>query len=124
MNSLFAIPTWLDLVAVGIGAAQGAMFSSRYRGAELDLLGVAIIGIVSGFGGEIRVESVPGVRTTFSVVLLKGGVATTISSGSFNGSYGYTLTPGTNNRTYRIQFNNATVKFIVDKKLLHKLHQT
>jgi uncharacterized membrane protein YeiH len=53
MNSLFAIPVWLDLVAVGIGAAQGAMFSSRYRGAELDLLGVAIIGIVSGFGGSI-----------------------------------------------------------------------
>lgn len=44
---------WLDLVAVGIGAAQGAMFSSRYRDAELDLLGVAIIGIVSGFGGGI-----------------------------------------------------------------------
>ncbi|MCX6064671.1 MAG: TRIC cation channel family protein [Chloroflexi bacterium] len=53
MNSLFAIPAWMDLVAVGIGAAQGAMFSSRYRGAELDLLGVAIIGIVSGFGGSI-----------------------------------------------------------------------
>ena len=53
MNSLFAIPPWLDLVAVGFGAAQGAMFSSRYRGAELDLLGVAIIGIVSGFGGAI-----------------------------------------------------------------------
>ncbi len=53
MNSLFAIPAWLDLVAVGIGAAQGAMFSSRYRGAELDLLGVAIIGIVSGFGGSM-----------------------------------------------------------------------
>lgn len=53
MNSLFVIPAWLDLVAVGIGAAQGAMFSSRYRNAELDLLGVAIIGIVSGFGGGI-----------------------------------------------------------------------
>lgn len=53
MNSLFVIPAWLDLVAVGIGAAQGAMFSARYRGAELDLLGVAIIGIVSGFGGGI-----------------------------------------------------------------------
>lgn len=53
MNSLFVIPAWLDLLAVGIGAAQGAMFSSRYRDAELDLLGVAIIGIVSGFGGGI-----------------------------------------------------------------------
>lgn len=53
MDALFVIPAWLDLIAVGIGAAQGAMFSSRYRGAELDLLGVAIIGIVSGFGGSI-----------------------------------------------------------------------
>lgn len=53
MDSLFVIPAWLDLLAVGIGAAQGAMFSSRYRDAELDLLGVAIIGIVSGFGGGI-----------------------------------------------------------------------
>jgi uncharacterized membrane protein YeiH len=53
MDALFVIPAWLDLVAVGIGAAQGAMFSARYRSADLDLLGVAIIGIVSGFGGSI-----------------------------------------------------------------------
>ncbi len=53
MDALFVIPAWLDLIAVGIGAAQGTMFSSRYRGADLDLLGVAIIGIVSGFGGSI-----------------------------------------------------------------------
>lgn len=56
---------------------------------------------------------------TFSVVLLKGGSATTVSSGSFNGRYGYTLAPGTSNRTYRIVWNNAKVKFIVDSKLLH-----
>ena len=53
VNNLFVIPLWLDLLAVGIGAAQGAMFASRYRGAELDLLGVALIGIASGFGGGI-----------------------------------------------------------------------
>lgn len=53
MNSLFVIPLWLDLLAVGIGALQGAMFASRYRDAQLDLLGVALIGIVSGFGGGI-----------------------------------------------------------------------
>jgi uncharacterized membrane protein YeiH len=51
--SLFVIPLWLDLLAVAIGAFQGAMFASRYRDAELDLLGVALIGIVSGFGGGI-----------------------------------------------------------------------
>lgn len=53
MDSLFVIPLWLDLLAVAIGAFQGAMFASRYRDAELDLLGVALIGIVSGFGGGI-----------------------------------------------------------------------
>ena len=53
VNSLFIVPLWLDLLAVAIGAFQGAMFASRYRDAELDLLGVALIGIVSGFGGGI-----------------------------------------------------------------------
>ncbi|MFM2412721.1 MAG: hypothetical protein RLZZ587_1054 [Actinomycetota bacterium] len=53
VDSLFVIPLWLDLLAVAIGAFQGAMFASRYRDAELDLLGVALIGIVSGFGGGI-----------------------------------------------------------------------
>lgn len=53
MSSLFIVPLWLDLLAVAIGAFQGAMFASRYRDAELDLLGVALIGIVSGFGGGI-----------------------------------------------------------------------
>ncbi len=53
MDSLFVVPLWLDLLAVAIGALQGAMFASRYRDAELDLLGVALIGIVSGFGGGI-----------------------------------------------------------------------
>lgn len=53
MDSQFVIPLWLDLFAVAIGAFQGAMFASRYRSVELDLLGVALIGIVSGFGGGI-----------------------------------------------------------------------
>lgn len=53
MDSLFVIPLWLDLFAVGVGALQGAMFASRYRDTQLDLLGVALIGIVSGFGGGI-----------------------------------------------------------------------
>lgn len=53
MDATFVIPLWMDLVAVGIGALQGAMFASGYRNAELDLLGVALIGIASGFGGGI-----------------------------------------------------------------------
>ena len=53
MDAAFSIPLWLDLIAVGVGAIQGAMFASGYRNAELDLLGVAIVGIASGFGGGI-----------------------------------------------------------------------
>ncbi|MFE6966139.1 MULTISPECIES: trimeric intracellular cation channel family protein [unclassified Agromyces] len=48
----FTIPLWLDLTAVGLGGVQGALFASGFRGERrLDLLGVAIVGIVMGFGG-------------------------------------------------------------------------
>jgi len=38
---------------VGVGAVQGAMFASRFRESRLDILGVAIMGIVTGLGGGI-----------------------------------------------------------------------
>ncbi|WP_127793309.1 trimeric intracellular cation channel family protein [Agromyces sp. LHK192] len=48
----FVIPLWLDLTAVGLGGIQGALFASGFRGERrLDLLGVALVGIVMGFGG-------------------------------------------------------------------------
>jgi uncharacterized membrane protein YeiH len=50
---LFTIPFWVDLLAVGIGALQGALFAAGFRDRRLDLLGVAIIGIATGFGGGI-----------------------------------------------------------------------
>lgn len=51
---LFTIPLWADLTAVGLGGVQGALFASGFRGQRrLDLLGVAIIGIVMGMGGGI-----------------------------------------------------------------------
>lgn len=53
MNPVFEIPLWADLLAVGIGALQGALFAAGYRDRRLDLLGVAIIGIATGFGGGI-----------------------------------------------------------------------
>jgi uncharacterized membrane protein YeiH len=48
-----AIPLWADLLAVGIGSLQGALFAAGFRDRRLDLLGVAIIGIATGFGGGI-----------------------------------------------------------------------
>ena len=50
---LFTIPLWADLLAVGIGSLQGATFAAQFRDRRLDLLGVAIIGIATGFGGGI-----------------------------------------------------------------------
>ena len=47
------IPLWADLLAVGIGSLQGALFSAQFRDRRLDWLGVAIIGIATGFGGGL-----------------------------------------------------------------------
>lgn len=50
----FVIPLWADLLAVGLGGIQGALFASGFRGERrLDLLGVAIIGVVMGMGGGL-----------------------------------------------------------------------
>ena len=49
----FMIPLWADLLAVGIGSLQGALFSAQFRDKRLDWLGVAIIGIATGLGGGL-----------------------------------------------------------------------
>ncbi|MGZ0710768.1 trimeric intracellular cation channel family protein (plasmid) [Coraliomargarita sp. W4R53] len=50
----FVIPLWADLIAVGLGGIQGALFASGFRGERrLDLLGVAIIGVLMGMGGGL-----------------------------------------------------------------------
>ncbi|MCR2811785.1 TRIC cation channel family protein [Microbacterium sp. zg.Y1090] len=49
----FVIPLWADLLAVGLGGVQGALFAAGFTGRRLDLLGVAIIGIVMGMGGGL-----------------------------------------------------------------------
>lgn len=53
MNAAFVIPLWADLLAVAIGSLQGAAFAAQFRDRRLDLLGVAIIGIATGFGGGL-----------------------------------------------------------------------
>lgn len=51
--AVFSIPLWADLVAVGVGSLQGAMFASGFRDRRLDLLGIAIIGVATGVGGGL-----------------------------------------------------------------------
>ncbi|MGM1016202.1 MAG: trimeric intracellular cation channel family protein [Actinomycetota bacterium] len=51
---LFSIPLWADLLGVGLGGIQGALFASGFQGQRrLDLLGVMIIGILIGMGGGL-----------------------------------------------------------------------
>jgi uncharacterized membrane protein YeiH len=62
---LFVIPLWADLVAVGLGGVQGALFASGFRGQRrLDFLGVAIIGIVMGMGGGLIRDLLLGLSPT------------------------------------------------------------
>ena len=46
-----AVPIWLDLVCVGFGAFQGALFAIFYK--RFDLVGVISVAIVTGLGGGI-----------------------------------------------------------------------
>lgn len=62
MTDPFIIPLWADLLAVGLGGLQGALFASGFQGERrLDLLGVAIIGILVGMGGGLIRDMLMGV---------------------------------------------------------------
>ncbi|MBO1902405.1 TRIC cation channel family protein [Leucobacter weissii] len=53
------MPIAVDLVAVGVGSLQGALFAAGFK--RIDLLGVAIIGIASGIGGGFLRDILLGV---------------------------------------------------------------
>lgn len=76
----FTIPLWADLLGVGLGGVQGAMFASGFRGERrLDLLGVAIIGIMIGMGGglirDILLGQPPATLQSNWYLLTAGGAA-------------------------------------------------
>ena len=51
MTTATAVPLWLDLLTVGIGALQGALFAIFYK--RFDLVGVIAVAIITGLGGGI-----------------------------------------------------------------------
>lgn len=76
----FTIPLWADLLGVGLGGVQGAMFASGFRGdRRLDLLGVAIIGVMIGMGGglirDILIGQTPASLQSNWYLLTAGGAA-------------------------------------------------
>jgi uncharacterized membrane protein YeiH len=78
-SSLFSIPLWADLLAVGIGALQGATFAAQFRDRRLDLLGVAIIGIATGLGGgllrDILLSQLPAALSNNWYLIVATGAA-------------------------------------------------
>lgn len=46
-----AVPLWLDLMCVGIGAFQGALFAIFYK--RFDLVGVIAVALLTGLGGGV-----------------------------------------------------------------------
>lgn len=59
LDETFQTPLYIDLIAVGIGSFQGAMFAAGFK--RIDLLGVAIIGITTGFGGGLLRDLLLGI---------------------------------------------------------------
>ena len=49
----FGIPLWAELVAVGLGALQGALFAGALVDRRIDVLGVVLIGIGGALGGSV-----------------------------------------------------------------------
>ena len=47
--SASVVPIWLDLLCVGVGAFQGALFAIFYK--RFDLVGVTSVAILTGLGG-------------------------------------------------------------------------
>jgi uncharacterized membrane protein YeiH len=52
-TDFFSIPLWAELIAVALGALQGALFAGTVPGRRVDLLGVARIGIGVALGGSV-----------------------------------------------------------------------
>ena len=79
MTATFVIPLWADLLAIGIGSVQGALFAAQFRDRRLDLLGVAIIGIATGFGGgilrDVLLSGVPAALTSNWYLIVATGAA-------------------------------------------------
>lgn len=49
MTPVVVVPIWLDLLCVGVGAFQGALFAIFYK--RFDLVGVTAVAILTGLGG-------------------------------------------------------------------------
>lgn len=59
LDETFQTPLAADLIAVGAGSLQGALFAAGFK--RIDLLGVAFIGVATGIGGGLLRDMLLGV---------------------------------------------------------------
>ena len=77
-----AVPIWLDLMCVGIGAFQGALFAIFYK--RFDLVGVISVSIIAGLGGGILRDLLlsagrpSGMQDKYILTAVSGAVAALI----------------------------------------------
>ena len=77
------LPLWVDLAAVGFGAAQGGVFAATGRDErdDFDILGVAVFALVMGLGGgvirDVMLGQVPAAMRddTYLLVAVAAGFA-------------------------------------------------
>ncbi len=77
-----AVPIWLDLMCVGVGAFQGALFAIFYK--RFDLVGVISVAILTGLGGGLlrdlllSVGRPSGMQDKYILTAIGGAVAALI----------------------------------------------
>ncbi|MFJ3403699.1 trimeric intracellular cation channel family protein [Promicromonospora sp. NPDC090134] len=49
----FGIPLWAELIAVALGALQGALFAGAFTDRRIDVLGTVLVGIGVALGGSL-----------------------------------------------------------------------
>ncbi|GGM13661.1 trimeric intracellular cation channel family protein [Promicromonospora citrea] len=57
----FGIPLWAELVAVGLGALQGALFAGALTDRRIDVLGTVLVGTGVALGGSLLRDILLGV---------------------------------------------------------------
>lgn len=73
------VPAWVSVMGIAVGSIQGAMYAASFRNRKLDLLGIGIIGIVTGLGGgflrDILLARIPLAMTVNYILLVALGGA-------------------------------------------------
>lgn len=69
LDDVVTVPLWVDLTAVGVTSAQGALVAGQDEGPDrIDLIGVVFIGAAAGLGGglirDILLSRVPAALNT------------------------------------------------------------